>query len=227
MDYRPTRRTVRITVATGAAALAVALLPGTALAQSTNDAGQPNGLVKTATHTKVVEVQPLGAHLNRAALPASKQLSYNQQVQENDQWCWAADGSSIEQSQGGTASQADFCAAGKGTQSGYCPNEGGQISEIVQGFQGTGFSAESANGPISYDSVQNQVNSGILNLTGIYWTSGGGHAEVIYGYDNTNNSIMVGDPWPSYERYQTWDYTQYQSNAQFNWNDTIVNIKKG
>ncbi|MYW91367.1 hypothetical protein G3I59_12330 [Amycolatopsis rubida] len=227
MDYRPTRRTVRITVATGAAALAVALLPGTALAQSNGDASQPNGLIKTATHTQVREVQPLGGSVHAAALPASKQLQYSQQVQQNDQWCWAADGSSIEQSQGGSASQAQFCAAGKGTQAGYCPNQAAQIYEIVRGFQGTGFSAQDAGGPISYSSIQNQVNSGILNLTGIYWTSGGGHAEVIYGYDSSNQSLMVGDPWPSYQRYQTWDYNQYRSNGQFRWNDTVVNIKKG
>ncbi|MFD2470877.1 papain-like cysteine protease family protein [Amycolatopsis silviterrae] len=226
MTYRPTRRTVRITVATGAAALATALLPGAALAQSSGDVSQPNGLIKTATHTQVREIQPLGARTSHA-LPASKQLDYSQQVQENDQWCWAADGASIEQSQGGSASQEEFCAAGKGSPGGYCPNEAAQIYEIVQGFQGTGFSAQDANGPISYSSIQNQVNSGILNLTGIYWTSGGGHAEVIYGYDSSNQSLMVGDPWPTYERYQTWDYNQYRRNGQFTWNDTIVNIKKG
>ncbi|WP_020665138.1 papain-like cysteine protease family protein [Amycolatopsis benzoatilytica] len=226
MDYRPSRRTVRITVATGAAALAVALLPGAAFAQSNGDANRPNGLAMSATHTQVREIRPLGNRAARA-LPASKQLDYSQQVQQNDEWCWAADGSSIEQSQGGSASQEDFCAAGKGTASGSCPNEAAQISEIVQGFQGTGFSAQDANGPISYASIQNQVDSGILNLTGIYWTSGGGHAEVIYGYDSSNNSIMVGDPWPTYQRYQTWDYDQYQSNSQFRWNDTVVNIRKG
>ena len=226
MDYRPSRRTVRITVATGAAALAVALLPGAALAQSNGDANRPNGLQRSATHTQVREIRPLGKMAARA-VPAAQQLDYTQQVQQNDEWCWAADGSSIEQSQGGSASQEEFCAAGKGSSPGDCPNEAAQISEIVQGFQGTGFSAQDAGGPISYASIQNQVNSGILNLTGIYWTSGGGHAEVIYGYDSSNQSIMVGDPWPTYQRYQTWDYSQYQSNAQFRWNDTVVNIKKG
>ncbi|WP_051791042.1 papain-like cysteine protease family protein [Amycolatopsis jejuensis] len=227
MDYRPTRRTVRITFATGAAALAVALVPGVASATSNGDVSRPHGLEKTATHTQVREVQPLGAARASRAVQAANQLEYSQQVQQNDQWCWAADGASIEQSQGGSASQEDFCAAGKGAMSGYCPNEAAQIYEIVQGFQGTGFSAQDAGGPISYSSIQNQVDSGILNLTGIYWTSGGGHAEVIYGYDSANQSIMVGDPWPSFQRYQTWDYHQYQSNAQFRWNDTVVNIRKG
>jgi hypothetical protein len=228
MDYQSTRRAVRAVVATGATALALALLPASAFAQSGGDPNRPHGLEKTSTHTQVRTITPLGAAAGVAhAAPASKQLDYSQQVQQNDEWCWAADGSSIEQSQGGSASQEEFCAAGKGAQVGNCPNDAAQISEIVQGFQGTGFSAQDAGGPISYTSIQQQVDGGILNLTGIYWTSGGGHAEVIYGYDSSNQSIMLGDPWPSYQRYQTWDYSQYQRNAQFTWNDTVVNIRKG
>ncbi|MEU5692020.1 papain-like cysteine protease family protein [Actinosynnema sp. NPDC020468] len=185
----------------------------------------PNGLVKTAEHHQIKEVAPARASLNAAPL-AAKKLNYSQQVQSQNQWCWAADGSSIEQLLGGTASQQTFCAAGKGTSAGYCPNQAAQISEIVRGFRGTGFNAQDAGGPISFSSITKQIDAGIPNLTGIYWTSGGGHAEVIYGYDSANQSILVGDPWPTYQRYQTWAYNQYTSNSRFRWNDTIVNITK-
>ncbi|MDT8913176.1 papain-like cysteine protease family protein [Amycolatopsis sp. PS_44_ISF1] len=227
MDNRSTRRAARAVVATGATALALALLPASAFAQSGGDQGRPHGLEQTAVHTQVQEVTPAGAARAAHALPASKRLNYTQQVQQNNEWCWAADGSSIEKSEGGSASQEQFCAAGKGAQVGNCPNDAAEIPEIVQGFRGTGFSAQDAGGTISYSSIQKQVDAGILNLTGIYWTSGGGHAEVIYGYDSSNQTIMLGDPWPSYQRYQTWDYNQYRSNSQFRWNDTIVNIRKG
>ncbi|KZB82958.1 papain-like cysteine protease family protein [Amycolatopsis regifaucium] len=218
----------RAALATGAAVFALTMVPAAALAQPDGAGDRPSGLIQTQTHTQVREVTPVaGTATTVAASAASKQLNYTQQVQQYNQWCWAADGSSIERSQGGTASQAQFCAAGKGTSAGYCPNQAAQIPEIVRGFRGTGFSAQDAGGPIGFASVVSQIDSGILNLTGIYWTSGGGHAEVIYGYDSTNQSIMVGDPWPSYQRYQTWNYNQYRSNAQFRWNDTIVNIRKG
>ncbi|KFZ78136.1 hypothetical protein ED92_34170 [Amycolatopsis sp. MJM2582] len=217
----------RAVLATGAAVFALSMLPATALAQS-SDGDRPSGLIKTQTHTQVREIAPVaGTATTVAATAASKQLNYTQQVQQYNQWCWAADGSSIERSLGGTATQAQFCAAGKGTSAGYCPNQPAQIYEIVRGFRGTGFSAQDAGGPIGFSSVVSQIDSGILNLTGIYWTSGGGHAEVIYGYDSANQSIMVGDPWPTYQRYQTWNYNQYRSNGQFRWNDTIVNIRKG
>ncbi|WP_410651201.1 papain-like cysteine protease family protein [Amycolatopsis sp. cmx-4-54] len=218
----------RATLATGAAVFALSMLPATALAQPGDAGDRSNGLVQTRIHTQVREVAPVaGTAMTVAATSASKQLNYTQQVQQYNQWCWAADGSSIERSQGGTATQAQFCAAGKGTSAGYCPNQPAQIPEIIRGFRGTGFAAQDAGGPIGFTSVVSQVDSGILNLTGIYWTSGGGHAQVIYGYDSTSQSIMVGDPWPSSPRYKTWNYNQYRSNAQFRWNDTIVNIRKG
>ncbi|WP_410659293.1 papain-like cysteine protease family protein [Amycolatopsis sp. lyj-112] len=231
MKSLSSRRATRFALVTGATALALSLLPAAALAQPGDEGSRPSGLVKTGTHTQVREVAPLrggvGAAVVADAVATSKQLNYSQQVQQYDQWCWAADGSSIERSQGGGATQAQFCAAGKGTQAGYCPNQAAQIPEIIRGFRGTGFSAQDAGGPIGFNSVVSQIDAGILNLTGIYWTSGGGHAEVIYGYDTANQSIMVGDPWPTYQRYQTWNYNQYVRNSQFNWNDTIVNIRKG
>jgi len=218
----------RAALASGAAVFALSMLPAAALAQPGDAGDRPHGLIQTQTHTQVREVAPVaGTAMTVAATSAAKQLNYTQQVQQYNQWCWAADGSSIERAMGGTATQAQFCAAGKGTSAGYCPNQPAQIPEIVRGFRGTGFSAQDAGGPIGFSSVVSQIDAGILNLTGIYWTSGGGHAEVIYGYDSTNQSIMVGDPWPTYQRYQTWNYNQYRSNGQFRWNDTIVNIRKG
>ncbi|RKT55275.1 papain-like cysteine protease family protein [Saccharothrix australiensis] len=206
-------------------ALTAVLSPVSATAATDDRVAPPNGLIRTQEHTEVREVVPTRAPLD-VTPRASKKLNYTQQVQQQDQWCWAATGASIERTLGVTVSQQAFCAAGKGGVPGYCPNEGAEIPEIVDAFHGTGFKAEDANGPISFTSITQQIDAGIPHLTGIYWTSGGGHAEVIYGYDSTNQTLMVGDPWPAYQRYQTWNYTQYRRNARFTWGDTIVNIAK-
>ncbi|PPK71157.1 papain-like cysteine protease family protein [Actinokineospora auranticolor] len=224
MDRTSIRRCLPGVVAVAAALGAVVVMPS-ADAATGDPAALPHGLIKTVDHYQVKEVTPVRAPLDAAPL-AAKKLNFTEQVQQQDQWCWAATGSSIERTLGATVSQAAFCAAGKGGSGGYCRNEGAEIPEIVRAFQGTGFNAQDAGGAISFASVQKQIDSGIPHLTGIYWTSGGGHANVIYGYDATNKSIMVGDPWPSYQRYQTWAYTQYRSNARFRWNDTVVNIAK-
>ncbi|SFW67531.1 papain-like cysteine protease family protein [Amycolatopsis australiensis] len=191
-------------------------------AQAAPAAPVPNGL--TLTHPLADNSHfRLGA-APRAATTAAVSLNYSQQVQQNDEWCWAADGASIEQFHGAPTSQEEFCAAGKGTSPGYCPNEAAQIDEIVNGFHGTGFSAESAGGAVSFSTITQQIDAGDPALTGIYWSTGGGHAEVIYGYDAANRSIDVGDPWPTYQRYRTQSYDDYLQNSQFTWGDTVVGI---
>ena len=39
----------------------------------------------------------------------------------------------------------------------------------------------------------------------IGWAAGGGHMNVIYGYDPSSNMIAVGDPWPSTQTYTWWN----------------------
>ncbi|HET6288355.1 MAG TPA: hypothetical protein VFG15_16615, partial [Amycolatopsis sp.] len=120
----------RAALASGAAVFALSMLPAAALAQPGDAGDRPHGLIQTQTHTQVREVAPVaGTAMTVAATSAAKQLNYTQQVQQYNQWCWAADGSSIERAMGGTATQAQFCAAGKGTSAGYCPNQPAQIPE--------------------------------------------------------------------------------------------------
>jgi hypothetical protein len=185
----------------------------------------PNGVTLThpLTDNSALRLPPNPA----LAAKAAASLDYSQQVQQNDEWCWAADGASIEQFHGASTSQEQFCAAGKGTSAGNCPNEAAQIGEIVDGFRGTGFSASSAGGAVSFQTITQQIDAGNPALTGIYWTSGGGHAEVIYGYDASNQSMDVGDPWPTYQRYRTQSYNDYLSNSEFTWGDTVVGISGG
>ncbi|GAB3146961.1 papain-like cysteine protease family protein [Amycolatopsis sp. NPDC004378] len=211
------RKRLGLLLACGAAAT-LALAPQAAAA---TPAPVPNGLVLTHpladnSHFK------LGAAAQAATAAVS--LDYSQQVQQNDEWCWAADGASIEQFHGASTSQEEFCAAGKGTSPGYCPNEAAQIDEIVNGFHGTGFSGQSAGGAVSFATIRQQIDAGNPALTGIYWTAGGGHAEVIYGYDAANQSMNVGDPWPTYQRYRTQSYNDYLRNSEFTWGDTVVGI---
>ncbi|MCU1681279.1 MAG: hypothetical protein JWQ81_2018 [Amycolatopsis sp.] len=223
MNRKPTKTVVRAGIICGAALFASALAAPLATAQTANGPATPNGLI--GTHAAQDH-----STLRTAANPRATgrtQLNYAQQVQKNDEWCWAADGSSIEQFHGASTTQSQFCAAGKGTSVGNCPNQAAEIDEIVNGFENTGFNATNANGPISFNSVQQQINNGTPALTGIYWTSGGGHAEVIYGYDASNSTLNLGDPWPTYQRYQTSTYNNYLRNNRFTWQDTIVNINQG
>ncbi|MGH3493205.1 MAG: papain-like cysteine protease family protein [Sciscionella sp.] len=230
------RKTGRIVVvAASAAALCAAVAPAASAASSQAPApaqhanhsrasARPSGLI--ANHPIVAQkslLQPAGRTADYGAA-AAKQLNINQQVQQNNEWCWAAGGSTVEQFEGASTTQQQFCAAAKGTQVGACPNQPGQVYEIVNGLRNTGFSGNSAGGAVSYASWQRQIDAGHPMLLGIYWTSGGGHMETAYGYDASTNSVMVGDPWPTYARYRTQTYNSYVSNGTFTWGDTIDNI---
>ncbi len=66
-----------------------------------------------------------------------------------------------------------------------------------------------------------QIDSGRPIETGIYWTAGGGHAQVIYGYDPSTQAISYGDPWPTSPRYSEMYYSSYVSNSQFQWGQAL------
>jgi hypothetical protein len=189
----------------------------------------PDGVVLShpVRDNSALRIPAARPHAADAAPAASKYLKYTQQIQKYDEWCWAADGSSIEQYYGSAITQDQFCAAAKGTAVGNCPNETGELNQIVNGFQQTGFQARETGGALSWSSVQQQVNAGMPAMTVIAWASGGAHAETIYGYDANNGTLSAGDPWYSYSRYWTSTYNNYLSNSTFTWTDTVADIRKG
>jgi hypothetical protein len=161
-----------------------------------------------------------------AATPGDSQLSINMQTQQNDEWCWVASGDTIATYLGHGTDQNSFCdlALGQDT-SQQCANEAGELSWDQQAFSALGLSpGTDANGATSFDQVVSDINANHPEETGIAWTSGGGHAEVIYGYDQSSQSIYFGDPWPSDQRQNEMAYSDYVSNGQFNWTDTLYQI---
>lgn len=161
------------------------------------------------------------------AAPASKQLNINQQVQEQDQWCWVGSGLTIAQYLGTDQgiSQNDFCDIAQGYQQGMqCPNQAGQLEYVQTAYQALGMNPGQVSNPISFSQVQSEIDGNRPIETGIYWTAGGGHAQVIYGYDTSSQSISYGDPWPSSPRYSQMAYDSYVSNGEFQWGQALYGI---
>ncbi len=147
----------------------------------------------------------------------------NQEVQQWDQWCWAASGLTIAEHFGHTGvSQNTFCDLALGySTSTQCPNTPGQLSWVQNAFAQLGMAPGQVTGPLSFAGVAAQIDSGRPVETGIFWTAGGGHAQVIYGYDPTIGAIFYGDPWPTSPRYSEMYYNSYMSNAQFYWGQAL------
>nr|WP_083466616.1 papain-like cysteine protease family protein [Kibdelosporangium sp. MJ126-NF4]CEL17358.1 hypothetical protein [Kibdelosporangium sp. MJ126-NF4]CTQ91415.1 hypothetical protein [Kibdelosporangium sp. MJ126-NF4] len=150
------------------------------------------------------------------------EVPINQLVQEQNQWCWAASGLTIAKVHGkGNVSQNDFCALGRGYPKGTpCPNQPGYLQWVQKAFRSLGLSAGQVSSPPSFQTVSSEIDAGRPIETGIYWTAGGGHAQVIYGYD-AQQTLSYGDPWPSSPRYSEMSYRSYVSNGQFRWGEAL------
>ncbi|MDT8913032.1 papain-like cysteine protease family protein [Amycolatopsis sp. PS_44_ISF1] len=205
---------------------ALALLTPVASAQ-VPAAGGPNGVEAVPAHPGAAGLKLTEAQRSLiAASGSSRTLSYRQQVQKHDEWCWAADGASVEQFHGDSTTQEQFCAATKGTAVGDCPNETAAMSDIAGGFRATGFEATDVYSALSWNDMRRQIDAGNPAITVIDWSTGGAHAQTIYGYDAGNQTISVGDPWGAYQRYQTYTYDSYLSNSRFSWDGTISGISR-
>ncbi len=106
---------------------------------------------------------------------SAQDLPITQQVQQQNQWCWVASGLTIAKFFGkGNVSQNDFCNLGRGYPRGsYCPNQA-YLEYDQRAFQALGLSPGQVSGPLSFSSVQGEINGQRPILTGIYWTVGGG-----------------------------------------------------
>lgn len=187
-------------------ALAVALAAA-ALAGFTGLATAPASAAPTATGT-------------------SRTLNITMQQQQKSNWCWAATGDTIAAYLGHSYTQNTFCDAAFGYSSGStCPNNQAALNNVQNAFSSFGIRpGRYVTGYLLYSTVQTEINADRPIATRIQWSSGGGHMEVIYGYDTSDNWVYWGDPWPSDYRYNWADYGYYVSNSSFSWTHSLYQI---
>ncbi|WP_158578498.1 papain-like cysteine protease family protein [Spongiactinospora rosea] len=180
--------------------------------------GVVSGLAAVAVGVAVATVAPGAAWAG--------DLNIQQEKQQQNQWCWAASGLTIAKFLGkGNIDQNGFCNISRGRpQTGRCPNQAGYLQWVQRGFQALGLSPGVVGSPLAYASLKSQIDARKPVQTGIYWTAGGGHSQVIYGYDDASQSVSYGDPWPSSPTYSEMSYSQYRSNRQFRWAEALSQI---
>ncbi|MFI6983734.1 papain-like cysteine protease family protein [Embleya sp. NPDC050154] len=149
--------------------------------------------------------------------------------QEKSQWCWVASGLTIAKYQGYGTTQTDFCTRAAGRNSNLsCDNQPATLQDMANGWASlgmkqTGIGLSSA---ASFNQVSTDVKAARPIGARIGWASGGGHMNVVYGYDTSNNTIAVGDPWPNTTTYTWWNYNDYVSNNSFKWTHSRINISQ-
>ncbi|GAA0671858.1 hypothetical protein GCM10010193_25190 [Kitasatospora atroaurantiaca] len=154
-------------------------------------------------------------------------LNISMQKQVKDQWCWDASGLTIANYWGRTGySQADFCRlAAQGTWV-DCNDQPATLEDMANGLARIGLanSGRSLYRTASFSETSGEIAGGRPFAVRIGWRSGGGHMNVIYGYDSSSNMIAVGDPWPSTQTYTWWNYSTYSSNNSFQWTHSRIGI---
>ncbi len=156
-------------------------------------------------------------------------LTIDMQKQVQDQWCWDASGLTIAKYWGYTKyNQQDFCrlAAQNGNLS--CDDQPATLDDIANGLANIGLSntGYDLSRNASFPEVGKEIDGRRPFAARIGWNAGGGHMNVIYGYDPSSQMIAVGDPWPSTQTYTWWNYDDYVSNSSFRWTHSRVGIQK-
>jgi hypothetical protein len=179
-------------------------------------------LVAILVGSAVLSVSPAAF----AAGSDQQQLTIDMQTQQYDEWCWAASGVTIANYEGHPVEQNEFCKLAHNENGETCTNNPAYLEEVSNGFKKLGFNNPgTVRKDLTFDQVRAEIDADRPMESSIQWTAGGGHAEVIYGYDATDGTISFGDPWPDDQRYNTMTFADYRSNSEFTWNYTLAGIE--
>ncbi|MFI1889005.1 papain-like cysteine protease family protein [Streptomyces jumonjinensis] len=151
----------------------------------------------------------------------------NMLKQEKSQWCWVASGLTIAQYHGYGTTQTDFCnRAARYSGGPSCNNQPARLEDMANAWWDLGMSRPGTglNSAASFNQVSTDVKAYRPIGARIGWTSGGGHMNVVYGYDTSNNTIAVADPWPNTATYTWWNYNDYVNNSSFKWTHSRIGI---
>jgi hypothetical protein len=181
------------------------------------------GLTVVCAATATVAAPAYGAYADTAT-----KLNFTQQAQEKSNWCWAAAGNSVAAYLGKSYSQNQFCnMAFNRSINSACPNNQATLANDQTAFQKIGINPGTyVYDYLWYSSVIREIDAKRPILARIQWSSGGGHMEVLYGYDQSNSWVYWGNPWGSSPRYNWATYDYYVSNGSFSWTHSLDRINE-
>lgn len=156
----------------------------------------------------------------------SKKLNITMQAQQNSNWCWAAAGNTVAAFLGKSYSQNQFCnLAFDRSMNSSCPNSQASLDNDQEAFSQIGINPGNyVYDYLTYAAIIREVDANRPVLSRIQWSSGGGHMEVLYGYDQSSSWVYWGDPWPSDNRYNWATYNYYVANGSFSWTHSLDRI---
>ncbi|MFV0131438.1 papain-like cysteine protease family protein [Streptomyces sp. HMX112] len=147
--------------------------------------------------------------------------------QVKDQWCWDASGLTIAHYWGYRQyDQYEFCRLAARNSRLDCNNRPATLGDMANALTHMGFrsSGRDLYRNASFGETTQEIANGRPFAVRIGYATGGGHMNVVHGYDSTTGMIAVGDPWPGTQTYTWWKYGAYSANSSFQWTHTRVGI---
>ncbi len=170
----------------------------------------------------------MGSAINVGA--TTHKLNMTDRRQEKTNWCWAAVVLMVIDylnSWEPLPSQSDIVTTLKGS----AVNEGATDSEVTSVLGWYMVSTTYTPTAIQFSTIKNMLSGWYSPIAvGIRWSnSGGGHAQIIYGYEENNDiyqGVYVLDPKMSGTQRSYYNFSDYCNNSTFYWNATWYNNKK-
>lgn len=140
-------------------------------------------------------------------------------AQETNQWCWAASGQMVMRYLGKDISQCEQ-ANYRFDRNDCCITFARPVECIRPGnpnLHHWGFHYEKTKygTALSFEQLQQQINSEKPILFSWKWTGGGGHLMVSKGYSKLSQMVLVNDPWPPNKGNIKWiSYGDYVSGGK-------------
>jgi len=149
----------------------------------------------------------------------TRQLSVNEQTQQQTEWCWAATTVSLTQfyDPAATWTQCSLVNNAFG-QTTCCQN--GSSSACNQPWYGdralniTGHLRTTSSGAASFATMRTEIIASHPISIAIYWNGGGGHNPAITGYDNSNSATPTIDIEDPYYGSSTQDFNSFPGSYQ-------------
>ncbi|SDZ03643.1 Papain-like cysteine protease AvrRpt2 [Evansella caseinilytica] len=160
-----------------------------------------------------------------AQISAASLSNYPSVVQEKSNWCWAATGSSILKYYGLSVSQCNFYKEAK-VNSSCSANETGTITEVMRGLSSYNVGSSLYSGAYSFSGAKYQIDDSKPLWVRWRWSSGTGHAVVIYGYYTamSTNYVYYMDPASGTKTSMAYSSFVGGGNYKQTWTHTLYNV---
>ncbi|MFH8562128.1 papain-like cysteine protease family protein [Streptomyces sp. NPDC017988] len=126
----------------------------------------------------------------------------------------------------GPPTQTDFC--NRAQPSYGCNNQPATLDDMARGRSSLGMAhtGSGLNSAATFNQVYTDVKAARPVAARIGWTPGGGHMNLVHGFDTSNTTIAVADPWPDTATYTWWKYNDYVSNSSSKWAHSRIGISR-